>query len=179
MEHLHDVNRCRARCATHYQEMTALAGKLPGVENATVTVKEWDGDVIFLHEVGPGAADRSYGIQVARLAGLPAAVVARARDVLNELYGRLERSLPVDSGDVEAAILMAADSATDGVPGPVASGQPALIRTRRKTIVARTPAQVVQQQRRQFLGGRGQACVGRCGGICHACVRKRLGWARP
>ncbi len=85
LEHLHGVNRCRALFATHYHEMTALAGKLPGVENATVRVKEWDGDVIFLHEVAKGAADRSYGVQVARLAGLPDAVIARARTVLEAL----------------------------------------------------------------------------------------------
>jgi len=85
LEHLHDVNRCRALFATHYHEMTALAGKLQGVENATVTVKEWKGEVIFLHEVRKGAADRSYGVQVARLAGLPAAVVERARVVLEAL----------------------------------------------------------------------------------------------
>ncbi|MGB3409070.1 MAG: DNA mismatch repair protein MutS [Jannaschia sp.] len=85
LEHLHDVNRCRALFATHYHEMTALAGKLTGVENATVTVREWNGDVIFLHEVRDGAADRSYGVQVARLAGLPEAVVSRARDVLHAL----------------------------------------------------------------------------------------------
>ncbi|MBA4349799.1 MAG: DNA mismatch repair protein MutS, partial [Rhodobacter sp.] len=85
MEHLHGVNRCRALFATHYHEMTALAGKLAGVENATVRVKEWEGDVIFLHEVQKGAADRSYGVQVARLAGLPAAVVDRAKVVLEAL----------------------------------------------------------------------------------------------
>ncbi|WRH63050.1 MAG: DNA mismatch repair protein MutS [Fuscovulum sp.] len=85
MEHLHGANRCRALFATHYHEMTALAGKLPGVENATVRVKEWEGDVIFLHEVQKGAADRSYGVQVARLAGLPAAVVDRAKVVLEAL----------------------------------------------------------------------------------------------
>jgi DNA mismatch repair protein MutS len=85
LEHLHDVNRCRALFATHYHEMTALAGKLQGVENATVQVKEWEGDVIFLHEVRMGAADRSYGVQVARLAGLPDAVIERARAVLNAL----------------------------------------------------------------------------------------------
>jgi DNA mismatch repair protein MutS len=85
LEHLHDVNRCRALFATHYHEMTALASKLAGVENATVAVREWDGDVIFLHEVHEGAADRSYGVQVARLAGLPEAVVARAREVLDAL----------------------------------------------------------------------------------------------
>ncbi len=85
LEHLHDVNRCRALFATHYHEMTALAGKLAGVENATVTVKEWEGDVIFLHEVKKGAADRSYGVQVARLAGLPPAVIERAKVVLEAL----------------------------------------------------------------------------------------------
>ncbi|MFO0514187.1 MAG: DNA mismatch repair protein MutS, partial [Rhodobacterales bacterium] len=85
LEHLHDVNRCRALFATHYHEMTAMAGKLPGVENATVTVKEWDGQIIFLHEVREGAADRSYGVQVAKLAGLPAAVIDRARTILEML----------------------------------------------------------------------------------------------
>lgn len=85
LEHLHDVNRARALFATHYHEMTALAGKLDGVDNATVTVKEWEGDVIFLHEVKKGAADRSYGVQVAQLAGLPPAVISRARVVLEAL----------------------------------------------------------------------------------------------
>ncbi|WP_161761926.1 DNA mismatch repair protein MutS [Rhodobacter amnigenus] len=85
MEHLHGQNRCRALFATHYHEMTALSGKLDGVENATVAVKEWEGEVIFLHEVRKGAADRSYGVQVARLAGLPAAVVDRAKVVLEAL----------------------------------------------------------------------------------------------
>ena len=85
LEHLHGVNRCRALFATHYHELTALAGKLHGVQNATVRVREWEGEVIFLHEVARGAADRSYGVQVARLAGLPAAAVARARQVLDTL----------------------------------------------------------------------------------------------
>ena len=85
LEHLHDVNRSRALFATHYHEMTALAGKLKGVSNATVRVKEWDGEVIFLHEVQQGAADRSYGVQVARLAGLPQVVVDRAKVVLEAL----------------------------------------------------------------------------------------------
>ena len=85
LEHLHGTNRCRALFATHYHEMTNLAGKLEGVENATVAVKEWEGDLIFLHEVRKGAADRSYGVQVARLAGLPPAVIERARTVLEAL----------------------------------------------------------------------------------------------
>jgi DNA mismatch repair protein MutS len=85
LEFLHDKNQCRALFATHYHEMTSLAGKLVGVENATVSVKEWDGDVIFLHEVRKGAADRSYGVQVAKLAGLPEAVTDRAKVVLEAL----------------------------------------------------------------------------------------------
>ncbi len=85
LEHLHDVNRCRTLFATHYHEMTALAARLAGLRNVHVAVKEWQGEVIFLHEVREGVADRSYGVQVARLAGLPAAVIARARDVLEAL----------------------------------------------------------------------------------------------
>jgi DNA mismatch repair protein MutS len=85
VEHLHDANRCRALFATHYHELTALAARLAHLANATVKVREWNGEVIFLHEVVAGVADRSYGIQVAKLAGLPEAVVARAREVLDLL----------------------------------------------------------------------------------------------
>lgn len=85
VEHLHEANRCRGLFATHFHELTVLSEKLGRLSNATMRVKEWHGDVIFLHEVGPGAADRSYGIQVARLAGLPASVVSRAKDVLAKL----------------------------------------------------------------------------------------------
>jgi len=85
LEHLHERNRCRALFATHYHEMTQLADKLSGVGNATVAVKEWEGEIVFLHEVRKGAADRSYGVQVAKLAGLPPGVVERARVVLDAL----------------------------------------------------------------------------------------------
>ena len=85
VEHLHEVNRCRGLFATHFHELTVLSEKLGRLSNATMKVREWEGDVIFLHEVGPGAADRSYGIQVAKLAGLPASVVERARAVLTQL----------------------------------------------------------------------------------------------
>ena len=88
IEHLHENNRCRALFATHYHELTALAAKLPRLFNATVRVKEWQGDVVFLHEVLPGSADRSYGIQVAKLAGLPAPVIARAKTVLAKLEAK-------------------------------------------------------------------------------------------
>jgi len=85
IEHLHAVNRCRALFATHFHELTVLSTKLPRLFNATVRVKEWQGEVVFLHEVVPGAADRSYGIQVAKLAGLPASVIERAKLVLAKL----------------------------------------------------------------------------------------------
>jgi DNA mismatch repair protein MutS len=94
VEHLHEVNRCRALFATHFHELTALAAKLPRIHNATMRVKEWQGEVVFLHEVMPGAADRSYGIQVAKLAGLPASVIERAKVVLAELEAE-DRGKPV------------------------------------------------------------------------------------
>jgi DNA mismatch repair protein MutS len=100
IEHLHEANRCRALFATHYHELTALSAKLPRMFNATVRVKEWQGDVVFLHEVLPGSADRSYGIQVAKLAGLPPAVIARAKSVLAKLEaqdrGQTARALADD-----------------------------------------------------------------------------------
>jgi len=85
LEYLHEVNHCRAIFATHFHEMTVLVEKLPRLYNRTMKVKEWKGEVIFLHEVAHGVADRSYGVQVAKLAGLPDPVVARARDVLSQL----------------------------------------------------------------------------------------------
>lgn len=94
IEHLHGANRCRTLFATHYHELTALAGRLARVANATVKVKEWKGDVVFLHEIVPGAADRSYGIQVARLAGLPAPVIARAKAVLARLESTARTGTP-------------------------------------------------------------------------------------
>ncbi|MFZ1680028.1 MAG: DNA mismatch repair protein MutS, partial [Rhizobiaceae bacterium] len=111
IEHLHEVNRCRAIFATHFHEMTALAETLSRLSNVTMKVREWDGDVVFLHEVGQGAADRSYGVQVARLAGLPAAVIDRARDVLKRLEsadavverGRIVDDLPLFTAAVRKA----------------------------------------------------------------------------
>jgi DNA mismatch repair protein MutS len=93
IEHLHEQNRCRALFATHFHEMTALAQKLPRLHNATMRVKEWQGEVVFLHEVVAGAADRSYGIQVAKLAGLPVAVIERAKLVLAQLEAQ-DRTSP-------------------------------------------------------------------------------------
>ncbi len=85
VEHLHNAIRCRGLFATHYHELTALSGPLERLVNMSMKVREWKGDVVFLHEVAPGAADRSYGIAVAKLAGLPRSVVERAQGVLAEL----------------------------------------------------------------------------------------------
>ncbi|MEE8223832.1 MAG: DNA mismatch repair protein MutS, partial [Alphaproteobacteria bacterium] len=82
IEHLHDVNACRGLFATHYHELTQLSARLDELSNHAMGVKEWKGEVVFLHTVGPGTADRSYGIHVARLAGLPTAALDRAEEVL-------------------------------------------------------------------------------------------------
>ena len=85
LEHLHDVNLSRALFATHYHELTALAAKLKHLHCVTMNVREWKGDIVFLHEVVAGVAGRSYGIQAARLAGLPPSVIHRASEILKRL----------------------------------------------------------------------------------------------
>ncbi|SNR36856.1 DNA mismatch repair protein MutS [Puniceibacterium sediminis] len=123
LEHLHEVNRVRGLFATHYHELTVLAGKLPGVSNATVAVKEWNGEVIFLHEVRPGAADRSYGVQVAQLAGLPTSVITRARHVLEQLEkGEREKVSPkalIDDLPLFSAVARAPEPVAKAVPSEV------------------------------------------------------------
>jgi DNA mismatch repair protein MutS len=99
VEHLHEVNRCRGLFATHYHELTALAAKLPQLACHTLRVKEWQGEVVFLHEVAPGTADRSYGIHVARLAGLPEPVLRRAEAVLHRLEAGEASTAPARLAD--------------------------------------------------------------------------------
>lgn len=84
-EHLHDETRCRTLFATHYHELTDLQATRPGVANFNVAVREWNEEIIFLRKILPGAADKSYGIQVARLAGLPKSVLERAKTILSHL----------------------------------------------------------------------------------------------
>jgi len=84
-EHPHDAIGCRTLFATHYHELTDLANTKPAVANYNVAVREWNEDIIFLHKILPGPADKSYGIQVARLAGLPRPVVDRAKHILSHL----------------------------------------------------------------------------------------------
>ena len=85
--HNHPRAGCKTLFATHYHELTQLAEVLPRVRNYNVSVVEEDGDVVFLHRIVPGGADRSYGVYVARLAGMPSAVINRAWEVLTELEG--------------------------------------------------------------------------------------------
>jgi DNA mismatch repair protein MutS len=121
IENLHEVNRCRALFATHYHELTQLSKALARLHNATMRVTEWHGDVVFLHEVVAGAADRSYGIQVAKLAGMPAAVVERAKAVLASLEAsdrqrpatRLVDDLPLFAAAASARAAMAPSPAAD------------------------------------------------------------------
>jgi len=132
IEHLHAANRCRALFATHFHELTALAAKLPRLFNATMRVKEWQGDVVFLHEVVPGAADRSYGVQVAKLAGLPGAVIERAKVVLAELEAedrtsparRLVDDLPLFSAAARAPSPPRPDAALAAVIDALAALNP-------------------------------------------------------
>jgi len=102
VEHLHDAPKlgCRTLFATHYHELTALAERLPRVRNQRVEVLEEGDTVRFLHRVVPGGADRSYGIHVAALAGLPSGVIARARDVLADL----ERQRPLEPPEFQLGL---------------------------------------------------------------------------
>jgi DNA mismatch repair protein MutS len=114
MEHLHDKVRARVLFATHFHELTELARRLDRVDNLTVRVTDWNGDMVFLHEILPGAADRSHGIQVAKLAGLPRTVVERAKHLLAEFEAadriahaeRLAAGLPLFAAPAPAAPVM-------------------------------------------------------------------------
>ncbi len=95
-EALHDRNQARTLFATNYHELAGLETRLAHVCNLSMAAREWNGDLVFLHEARPGAADRSYGVQVAKLAGVPAAVVARAREVLDRLEGEKSAAVSLD-----------------------------------------------------------------------------------
>jgi len=112
LEHLHQANRCRTLFATHYHELTNLRHDLERLSCHSMKVREWQGEIIFLHQVIDGAADRSYGVHVARLAGLPPQVIARAQTLLAEMEAgghgvidaeRLAAELPLFTRDFAAA----------------------------------------------------------------------------
>ena len=110
VEHMHEINKCRTMFATHYHELTGLSEKLDKVTNITMRVAEYQGDVAFLHEVIAGAADRSYGIHVAKLAGLPTPVIERARILLEQLEQSREQAIP--AGVLESLPLFAPSSSS-------------------------------------------------------------------
>lgn len=110
-EALHDVNRCRTLFATHYHELAKLEGRLSHVKNLSLRAREWKGELVFLHEAVEGAADRSYGVQVAKLAGVPSMVVARAKEVLSRLEA--EAGSPVRLDDLPLFAHLAATPDTD------------------------------------------------------------------
>jgi DNA mismatch repair protein MutS len=116
-EALHETNRCRTLFATHYHELAKLEERLSCVGNLSLRAKEWNGELVFLHEAAPGAADRSYGVQVAKLAGVPAPVVARAREVLERLESEARSPARLDELPLFAAAR----------PEPVVAAEPSAV----------------------------------------------------
>ena len=142
LEHLHERNSCRTLFATHYHELTNLRNSLDRLSCHSMKVREWQGEIIFLHQVIDGAADRSYGVHVARLAGLPAAVISRAQALLAEMEagghgvidaGKLAADLPLFDHDFSADTEMAADApaaAEDVLRARLAAANPDLMAPR-------------------------------------------------
>ena len=118
VEAMHDQARCRTLFATHYHELTRLAGRLDALSLHHVRAREWKGDLVLLHEVADGAADRSYGIAVAKLAGLPPAVVARARSVLAKLEAGRDATGGIAAG-LDDLPLFAAAAEPEQAPDPL------------------------------------------------------------
>jgi DNA mismatch repair protein MutS len=174
VEHLHDRIKCRALFATHYHELTVLADRLAGVANVTIEVKEWHDEIVFLHKVIPGAADRSYGIQVARLAGLPRVVTARAAEVLSALEAgsagkkqeaeRLLDDLPLFSatrGGARSEPAATASAAPTALvpPAPPAPPEPSPLEAALEALDpdALTPRQALEELYRLKALGRGES----------------------
>ncbi|MEA3080651.1 MAG: mismatch repair protein MutS, partial [Sphingomonadales bacterium] len=125
VEAMHDEVKCRTLFATHYHELTRLAGRLDCLSLHHVRAREWKGDLVLLHEVADGAADRSYGIAVAKLAGLPPAVVARARSVLAKLEAGRDATGGIAAG-LDDLPLFAAAAEPERVPDPLVAALDAI-----------------------------------------------------
>ena len=119
VEAVHEVNRCRCLFATHYHELTRLAETLPSLSLHHVRAREWKGDLVLLHEVSEGPADRSYGLAVARLAGLPPAVLKRAKDVLARLEAGKAKTGGIAAGLDDLPLFAAAVAQTEGKVDPL------------------------------------------------------------
>jgi DNA mismatch repair protein MutS len=120
VEAMHDQVRCRTLFATHYHELTRLAGRLDCLSLHHVRAREWKGELVLLHEVAEGAADRSYGIAVAKLAGLPPAVVGRARSVLAKLEAGRDATGGIAAG-LDDLPLFATAAEPEQTPDPLAA----------------------------------------------------------
>jgi DNA mismatch repair protein MutS len=118
VEAMHDDIRCRTLFATHYHELTRLAGRLDSLSLHHVRAREWKGDLVLLHELADGAADRSYGIAVAKLAGLPPPVLARARSVLAKLEAGRDATGGIAAG-LDDLPLFAATPETEAIRNPI------------------------------------------------------------
>jgi DNA mismatch repair protein MutS len=105
IEHLHNHNQCRALFATHYHELTVLEKDLPHLRCYTMKIQEWEGSIVFLHKIIAGTADRSYGLHVAALAGLPPIVLARAEEILNRLESNKSSSLPSQQLETDSSLI--------------------------------------------------------------------------
>ena len=126
VEAMHDQVKCRTLFATHYHELTRLAGRLDCLSLHHVRAREWKGDLVLLHEVADGAADRSYGIAVAKLAGLPSTVVARARSVLAKLEAGRDATGGIAAGLDDLPLFAAAAAEPERAPDPMASALDAI-----------------------------------------------------
>ncbi len=124
LEHLHEESRCRTLFATHYHELTALSERMSAIALYTVRVSQWKDELEFLHEIAEGAADRSYGLAVAKLAGLPAPVIRRAQDILNRLEQPGNQSSNQASNAKAALDALPLFAAAAPAPEPVAENKP-------------------------------------------------------
>ena len=119
VEAVHEVNQCRCLFATHYHELTRLAETLPSLSLHHVRAREWKGDLVLLHELAQGPADRSYGLAVARLAGLPPAVLKRAKDVLARLEAGKAKTGGIAAGLDDLPLFAAAAAQEDEPVDPL------------------------------------------------------------
>jgi DNA mismatch repair protein MutS len=143
-EHLHDVTGCRTLFATHYHELVELEKTKPRLRNANVAVRESEGDVVFLHRIVPGGADQSYGIQVARLAGVPAPVLDRAREIL----AFLEKQHGPDPGPPSGPIRKVKSGRALQNSLFAALPEPLLEELRRVDVASLSPEQAIELVRR-------------------------------
>jgi DNA mismatch repair protein MutS len=149
-EAIHDRNRCRCLFATHYHELTRLAERLDALSLHHVRAREWKGDLVLLHEVAKGPADRSYGLAVAKLAGLPAPVLARARSVLAKLEQGRAATGGIAAGLDDLPLFAASVQAEEPAPDPL---QSALAEVDADSLSPREALDLIYRLKRLAAGG--------------------------